>query len=929
MIYSTSSNAELFRIYWTFASAKTLMERFTLAPTQPQAVSYRVIDTSGVNGLLGQEYTYSGNWYFSNGASMSTSKFSSAVSVLGFSADDGAWGAGSGTVDGNGAVSTSFWGQANFNAADNGCDSVYRSGGVLGGVTGRSELYLLAGPPQPSVLPTLRPSAAPSIAPTRLPSKDPSLAPTRRPTQIPSSTAPTLTRSPSILLTDEYELFAVIGGAECAEGLYYGPSPISTAGSADGHGYYFATNTAYGGLAHTDWLQIVTADGSAEMFRIYWSFTTSRTLSQRFIDAPSSPQAVSYHVVDTSGIGGIIGQAYDFSTTWRFSNSAQMTAAKFAVSSSTLGFSADDGAWGAAAGVVDGNGVTPSSFWGQGNFDAGDFGTCASIYAGGLYSVAYTGSKSFMYLRKSIPMPTVAPSIRPPTNAPVMSSSMPTTLSSSGPTSAPPIASEELFAVIGGFECAESLYYGPSPISTAGSADGRAYYLCTNTASGNTAHSDWLQIVTDTANNELFRIYWTFASSKTLSQRFVNAVAVGEAVSYRVVDTTGLAGAAGQEYFFSANWRFSNGAAITASKFTVSASTIGFSSDDGAWGAATGSIDANGVRPSSFWGQGNFDGVDSDCSHVYVNGLWVSSAGRSFLYLRKAIAPSALPTVSPSAVPTQAPKFLINQQVVLSNVAASGTLTVGGQEAMLQAIALTIGVDRAWVQYISSTVYSSNLALQAGITVNTQTTVDMAAYASAGDMGAVFTMLSDLLTQAVQAGAFENTLRNQSSAYAAPELSAVTANSAVSFNAGIASTAPSAAPTQAPGAKATSDTVLIIIIVAAGGGGMACMGLLVFLCCACGGRQCCQSTPAVDPFAPAQEAQVQISIAPVEAIPQPQYDIEMANAKYLPSAPPAEGAGAGIYVPDAQRLSMNVTSDAVLATNVQIVTINPENVQMI
>lgn len=205
-------------------------------------------------------------------------------------------------------------------------------------------------------LTAIEPSVAPSRKPSVTPTRSPSVAPSKLPT-----------RSPSKATTDDYELFAVIGGAECAEGLYYGPSTLSASGSADGHAFYFWTKAPYAMIEHAKWLQVVTSDGSNELFRIYWTFADYKTLSQRFISAPTTGQVVSYLVLDTAGLLGVVDKEYSYSGSWRYSNNASISGSEFNVLTSTLAFSRDDGVWGAGSGTVDGNGAMKASFWGQGN----------------------------------------------------------------------------------------------------------------------------------------------------------------------------------------------------------------------------------------------------------------------------------------------------------------------------------------------------------------------------------------------------------------------------------------------------------------------------------------------------------------------------------------------------------------------------------
>jgi hypothetical protein len=174
-------------------------------------------------------------------------------------------------------------------------------------------------------------------------------------------------------------------------------------------------------------------------------------------------------------------------------------------------------------------------------------------------------------------------------------------------------------------------------------------YFSTSTSSGQQPHTDWLQIVTTESSGEFFRIYWTFSTAKTLADRFVNAPTNGERVSYRVVDTAGVAGPAGREYVYIGTWRFSDGAAITASKFTNTYTTRrGFSADDGAWGAAPTVINAKAGMPLNFWGMGNFNGQDyPSCNYVYANGnmlyaySYYSYTVKAYLYINTETVPSS------------------------------------------------------------------------------------------------------------------------------------------------------------------------------------------------------------------------------------------------------------------------------------------------
>jgi hypothetical protein len=176
--------------------------------------------------------------------------------------------------------------------------------------------------------------------------------------------------------------------------------------------------------------------------------------------------------------------------------------------------------------------------------------------------------------------------------------------------------------VVGGDSCAESLYYGPQDVSTRGSRDGQhSSYLSTSTQYRNVPHTDWLQVVTSDGTTELFRIYWTFDTARTLEQHFITAVQSGVAVNYRVVT------AAGEEYEGTDTWLFATESGITADTFDTSSTRCCFSATGGAWGLGEASVQGRAVVA---WGQGNFGGSDAaDCGNVFVNGKLQRSAGNS------------------------------------------------------------------------------------------------------------------------------------------------------------------------------------------------------------------------------------------------------------------------------------------------------------
>lgn len=344
-----------------------------------------------------------------------------------------------------------------------------------------------------------------------------------------------------------------------------------------------------------------------------------------------------------------------------------------------------------------------------------------------------------------------AASIKEPSTAPIPPSAAAPRLTAFGDSDG-----YELFAIVGGSECATSLYYGPSPISLTGSADGHTHYIST---ASKMPHSEWLQIVTSNGVNEIYRIYWTFNDYQTLAQRFIDAVRVGHYVEYRVVDKAGWSGlftsatkwpGATVTYYYII-WRFSSAANITANTFAVSKSTKGFSAHGGLWGAGYNRVDtAYSPSRNGFWGTGNYDGSSQEawsCKQIRMLGkLFPSDApfklypedypnSRSFMFFKipdptiaSTPAPSRVPSRAPSPAPSLAPSapvptihpstaspttqdqkiMWINQQLVLSSVASS-TLSEGAQQAIVQTVALSIAVDPSLVKFIGFSASSTAL----------------------------------------------------------------------------------------------------------------------------------------------------------------------------------------------------------------------------
>jgi hypothetical protein len=166
----------------------------------------------------------------------------------------------------------------------------------------------------------------------------------------------------------------------------------------------------------------------------------------------------------------------------------------------------------------------------------------------------------------------------------------------------PQTASADLFAVTDNDEVAEQLHFGPGALTPASSA-----YLSTDFK--NKVHDSWFQEVALDGTNVDFTVHWQFSSAKTLAQRFQDAVAFGEPVTWTVVD-----GATTQ--VINGTWRFSNSAGITTARFDTSGTR--FSNDDGIWGAGT-LVDGNSAC-NVLWGVGNCNSSDS-AQRLWRNGL--------------------------------------------------------------------------------------------------------------------------------------------------------------------------------------------------------------------------------------------------------------------------------------------------------------------
>ena len=105
-------------ISWTFPEPKTLVQRLSNASRSGENVTWVIDPPCGTNAESTE-----GTWWFSNNAGFQRYGFDWEGSGSAFSADDGAWGAGTGPVNGNIRVPEDFTGQASRCAAQERRDS--------------------------------------------------------------------------------------------------------------------------------------------------------------------------------------------------------------------------------------------------------------------------------------------------------------------------------------------------------------------------------------------------------------------------------------------------------------------------------------------------------------------------------------------------------------------------------------------------------------------------------------------------------------------------------------------------------------------------------------------------------------------------------------------------------------------------------------
>jgi len=171
-----------------------------------------------------------------------------------------------------------------------------------------------------------------------------------------------------------------------------------------------------------------------------------------------------------------------------------------------------------------------------------------------------------------------------------------------------------LFVMTDAKACSESLAYGSATLVA--NKNQKPYF---STAAKGVRHDTWTQYLypDGIGSKEVMTITWKFDNVQTIEDRFYNALMRGEKVKW----TIKWKGKTRTKLQF---WRFSNGMANVKSKFG-SNSKKQFSNDDGAWGGGSKiPVNGNGPAPSDYYGQANWNGGDSMCNRLYVNGKFTS-----------------------------------------------------------------------------------------------------------------------------------------------------------------------------------------------------------------------------------------------------------------------------------------------------------------
>ncbi|MBT6775079.1 hypothetical protein HOA91_06960, partial [Candidatus Woesearchaeota archaeon] len=175
-----------------------------------------------------------------------------------------------------------------------------------------------------------------------------------------------------------WTLFANMDYANCAESLTFGNNNLTSPTS----GQYLSRTL--GGLNHSK-IMMVLNDTGGYKFDYVMNFSTSKNLSQRFIDFVATGEVASWVASDgTNDYTGVV-------TSYRYSDGAGLTSSGWG---SRTTFSADDGTWGVAnASSLDGNGGPylsgSTGSFGFENANSGDT-TCNGYFINGAKTASTT-----------------------------------------------------------------------------------------------------------------------------------------------------------------------------------------------------------------------------------------------------------------------------------------------------------------------------------------------------------------------------------------------------------------------------------------------------------------------------------------------------------------------------------------------------------
>lgn len=217
-VITNDGTTEVAKIVWTFQQRRTLSDRLSNAVANGELVHYRVTDFTDNN----KEYEYEGEWWYSDRAGLTSEKLTTASSSsCCLSADDGLWGAASGTIDGDaGVIPSDFWGVGVYTGTEDAtsCTFLYRNGDGISYPSMKTYMYLVEPSPSanptsipsnkptsiptapteaPVFTPTVNPSPLPSQNPSSVPTSNPSSTPTSKPTSNPTSPSSAPTSKPS------------------------------------------------------------------------------------------------------------------------------------------------------------------------------------------------------------------------------------------------------------------------------------------------------------------------------------------------------------------------------------------------------------------------------------------------------------------------------------------------------------------------------------------------------------------------------------------------------------------------------------------------------------------------------------------------------------------------------------------------------------